>query len=230
MFGVGTLAIVVAPFLSIFWVKLSLVLLGGGFLIFGLWQHFKSVEWNIICFYIACPFIVVGLALLVINDYPTSKENNEPEQETLVLKLTPKQIESKVEDWLTDYGFSVRKFQDEEAHFCFGVVNKIGQKTIIKLPKSPETLLILYGKITPKSKDIEAINKLKKTNKTSIKIKTYLDNKDLSYTLDPQLKKIEIEEVLFVESLTQPNFFKALKRISSGQTMIATYIHEVLNP
>lgn len=132
MFGIGVLAMVVAPFLTMFWVKLSLVLFGGGFLVFGLWQCFKDAQWNIIYFYIACPFIVVGLAFLVVSDYPTGKENNEPKHENLVLKS--KQTESNKRKTLYDY------FKSDFQKFT-----KMPQSANLSKPDSSEVINVEYN-------------------------------------------------------------------------------------
>ncbi len=144
--------------------------------------------------------------------------------------LTPEQIESKVRNWLIESDYSVRKMQNEKTHFRFDVISKGGKKTTITLSKLQETLLTLQVVLVPKSNDIEAINKLKKINETSVNIKRSLTNIGLYFDIDPQLKWIIFKEILFVESLTQPNFFEALRHLNSGQVMVFTFLHEALNP
>ena len=142
--------------------------------------------------------------------------------------LTPKQIESKVRNWLEESDYSVRKVQDEKAHFRFDVKSSTGKQATIKLSKLQETFLTFQVIIIPVNKYLEAISKWdsKKLNDTLVNIKSSLVSIGIGFSIDTQLKWIILEEVLFVELLTQPDFFKACQHISTGQTMVLTFLHE----
>ena len=80
--------------------------------------------------------------------------------------LTPKQIESKIRNWLIDSSHTVSKVQDEKTYFRFDIESKKSRKfATIKLNKSQEKLLYLQVGMGITNEEQGIINKLGKQMK-----------------------------------------------------------------
>ena len=171
----------------------------------------------------------VGIGYPVVNKlYNILKTERESERETLV--LTPKQVESKMRNWLKELGYIVDDHQVEDSHFYFLATSETGNKINIKFSKSDETLLKFQVEIIFKPNDQEAINKLgrKESNDLVVDIKKILGNLNLGFEVKTPLKIIIFNEGLFIEELTKPNLFKVLKRLDIARTNVSTSIYTAL--
>lgn len=136
-------------------------------------------------------------------------------------RLSPIEIEQKINTWMNDLSYSIRKKSVQGQYFHFDVVNPLtpDRGVSIFLDKSQDSFITISTimRFRTKQKTPEMITKINQARKEIIASLVLIG---VEYTILPPLEQITLITTVFVDSFSKDSFFSSMRKLDGGVVSI----------